>query len=73
TFGHWLVQAKRFAEAEKIYRDDLIMYPKNGWSLKGLYNSLQGQGKLKEATEVNEQFNDAWQWADIKISSSRKY
>lgn len=73
TFGHWLVQAGRFAEAETIYRDDLLMYPMNGWSLKGLHNSLQGQGKLKEAAEVDKQFNDAWQWADIKINSSRKY
>jgi tetratricopeptide (TPR) repeat protein len=73
TFGHWLVQAGRFAEAEKIYREDLLMYPMNGWSLKGLHNSLQGQGKLKEAAEVDKQFNEAWKWADIKITSSRKY
>jgi hypothetical protein len=49
------------------------MYPMNGWSLKGLHNSLQGQGKLKEAAEVDKQFNEAWKWADIKITSSRKY
>jgi hypothetical protein len=73
TFGHWLVQAGRYAEAETIYRDDLLMYPMNGWSLKGLYNSLQGQGKLKEALEVDEQFREAWKWSDITINSSRKY
>lgn len=73
TYGHWLVQAGRFAEAETIYREDLFMYPANGWALKGLYNSLQGQGKLKEAADIGGQFNEAWKWADVTINSSRKF
>ena len=30
------MQAGRFAEAKKVYRDDLARLPENGWSLFGL-------------------------------------
>ena len=73
TLGHWLVQAKRFEEAEKVYQHDLFTFPENGWALKGLYNSLKGQGRRKEADAVKKRFDKAWQWADIKLNSSRVY
>ena len=71
SLGHVLVNAGRFAEAEKVYREDLITYPENGWALMGLCNSLIGQGKMAEARSVKERFNAAWKHADIKIRSSR--
>lgn len=71
SWGHWLVQNKRFEEAEKIYKEDLNTFPESGWSLIGLYNSLKGQGKEDSATAVYKQFQTAWQWADFKIESSR--
>lgn len=71
ALGHWLVKAKRFAEAEDIYRQDLVTFPENGWALMGLYNSLKGQGSDEEAKGVKQRFDKAWQWSDIKISSSR--
>jgi tetratricopeptide (TPR) repeat protein len=73
TLGHWLVQARRFQEAEKVYRQDLVTFPENGWALKGLYNSLKGQRKSKEAKAVKLRFDKAWQWADVRLSSSRVY
>lgn len=73
TLGHVLVQAGRFAEAEKVYEEDMINLPENGWALAGLYNSLKGQDKQDAAAAVKKRFNKAWQWADITISSSRKY
>jgi tetratricopeptide (TPR) repeat protein len=71
TLGHILVKAQRFAEAEKIYREDLEVFPENGWALIGLYNSLKGQQKHTEAEAVKKRFDAAWQWADISIQSSR--
>ena len=47
--GAYLLKLKRPQDAEKIYREDLILNPGNGWSLLGLYQSLQAQGKNKEA------------------------
>jgi tetratricopeptide (TPR) repeat protein len=73
TLGHVLVQAGRYQEAEKVYRKDLETFPNNGWALRGLFNSLSGQGKKAEADKVYEEFKKAWKWADINIASSRVY
>jgi len=43
--GAALLQMGKGAQAEKIYREDLIANPGNGWSLLGLYQSLQAQHK----------------------------
>lgn len=73
SLGHVLVQAKRFAEAERVYLKDLTTFPENGWALRGLYSSLIGQQKHQEAETVRQRFEKAWQWADIRITASRKY
>ena len=48
--GAALIEAKRYAEAEKVYRDDLQQHPHNGWSLLGLQQALAG--KVQELGEV---------------------
>ncbi|MBC7829005.1 MAG: tetratricopeptide repeat protein [Chitinophagaceae bacterium] len=47
--GAYLMKLKRHPEAEKIYREDLVFNPGNGWSLLGLYQTLKAQGKYGEA------------------------
>ncbi|MDF2193621.1 hypothetical protein [Paraflavitalea sp. CAU 1676] len=73
SLGHVLLQAKRFTEAEAIYRDDLKILPENGWALMGLLKSLEGQERNADAELVRQRFEKAWQWADISLTSSRKY
>lgn len=68
--GAALLENKQFAEAEKVYREDLKELKRNGWALMGLYQSLKKQGREKEADEVKLQFKDAWQFADVKLNSS---
>ena len=68
--GVLLLKDGNFIEAEKVYREDLDYYRQNGWSLIGLHESLLGQQKLEEAAQVKKEFDTAWQYADIKISSS---
>jgi tetratricopeptide (TPR) repeat protein len=41
--GYCLLRLGRAAEAEKIYREDLVQNPGNGWSLMGLAQSLKAQ------------------------------
>lgn len=69
--GAVLLEAEQFAEAEKIYREDLQVFKKNGWALKGLATALAKQGKIKEAEVVEQQFAEAWAYADVKIKTSR--
>jgi tetratricopeptide (TPR) repeat protein len=69
--GAVLLEAKRPAEAEKVYRQELQKFPKNGWSLLGLQQSLRAQNKTEEGESVNKEFDAAWAGADIKLTASR--
>ena len=68
--GAVLLKAGKYSDAEKIYLEDLAKYKENGWSLIGLYTSLLKQGRNNEAVGVKKRFDKAWQYADVKISSS---
>jgi len=59
------------AAAEATYRQDLALMPENGWALKGLENALRAQGKAAAADAARARFVEAWQHAEITISSSR--
>jgi tetratricopeptide (TPR) repeat protein len=71
NLGAALLEAGRAEEAEAVYREDLKQYPNNGWSLFGLAESLRAQGKTAEAAEVQQQFELAWQYADVTLNASR--
>jgi len=70
---HWLgaalIDAGRFAEAEKEYRTELADHPHNVWSLYGLKQALAGQGKTDAA--VDEDFEKSSARSDTYITSSR--
>ncbi|HVU17122.1 MAG TPA: hypothetical protein VHD32_09355 [Candidatus Didemnitutus sp.] len=70
SLGAALLRAGEFAEAEKVYREDLARLPGNGWSLYGLSQALRLQAKKAEAAEVEGRFKLAWQKADLVIHSS---
>jgi len=69
--GAVLIDAGKYAEAEKVYRENLEEIPDNGWGLFGLHQALLKQGKNDEAAEVEKRFNEAWKFADIKLTASR--
>ena len=62
-----LLKSGDAAEAEKVFREDLARWPRNGWSLFGLQQSLARQGKDEAAALVNREFAAAWQRADTKL------
>jgi tetratricopeptide (TPR) repeat protein len=68
TLGKALLAAHRPEEAEATYRKDLEQYPRNGWSMFGLAESLKAQGK--DATETSEKFAILWAEADVTLSPS---
>lgn len=71
VLGAIFIQAGELKEAESAYRKDLEYHPQNGWSLFGLVQSLNGQGKTEEAYAVRQQFDEAWADADVVLTSSR--
>jgi tetratricopeptide (TPR) repeat protein len=70
---HWLgaalIEARRFAEAEAVYRKDLEQHPHNGWSLLGLQQALAGQGRVDP--EVDADLAKSWSRADTWTRASR--
>jgi tetratricopeptide (TPR) repeat protein len=70
SLGAALMQQRRFAEAEKVYREDLAQLPENGWSLYGLAESLRQQGKKEEAAPIEARFQKIWAKADLPLHSS---
>jgi tetratricopeptide (TPR) repeat protein len=57
--------------AERTYREDLDIFPNNGWGLRGLESSLRAQGRESEADAVRARFDAAWSHADFDILASR--
>jgi len=70
---HWLgaalIEAGRFADAEKVYRADLDEHPHNGWSLIGLQQALKAQGKVDR--DVDHDLAKSWARADHWTRASR--
>ena len=67
SLGAALLQSGEAARAEQLFRDDLKQWPRNGWGLFGLEQSLRAQGKAQQADDVRRQFNEAWKHADVKL------
>ncbi len=71
SLGQALVDAGKYVSAEQVYRKDLEAYPKNGWSMFGLIQSLEAQGKHDEANKVKVMFDIVWSMADVELQGSR--
>jgi tetratricopeptide (TPR) repeat protein len=71
NLGAVLIEAGRFADAERVYQEDLEVFPRNGWSLYGMAQALRGQQKNQAARRVEEKFEKAWQWSDVSLPGSR--
>lgn len=65
------MHSKDYVEAEKVYREDLTYWTKNGFALNGLSESLKGQNKIQEAEDIKKQFDVAWKYADAELKYSR--
>jgi tetratricopeptide (TPR) repeat protein len=70
---HWLgaalLEAKRPADAERVYREDIADHPHNGWSLLGLQQALKAQGK--STAEIDADLEASWSRSDTWTRASR--
>ncbi len=71
SLGDLYIRMSEYRKAEKVYREDLATFPRNGFALKGLHAALLGQQKDEEAIMVMKQFNEAWKYADVVLEYSR--
>ena len=70
TLGAVYFRAERYADAERVYREDLEKWPSNGWSLYGLAHSLNRQGKTGQADEAFAAHEAAWKNADKPLRTT---
>jgi tetratricopeptide (TPR) repeat protein len=70
ALGAVLVRAKRWSEAEAVYREDLGRNAENGWALWGLERSLREQRRFAEADAVRARFKKAWKRADVSLETT---
>jgi tetratricopeptide (TPR) repeat protein len=66
-----LIKEKRFEEALSMLAEDLQKHKKNGWALAGMVRVLEGMGNTEKATHIKKEFEAAWKYADVTITSSR--
>lgn len=71
VLGALLLAAGQSAEAEAVYREDLVKYPENGWSLFGLAESLRAQDREPDADAAMARFRAAWSAGDAELHASR--
>jgi tetratricopeptide (TPR) repeat protein len=65
--GNALLRAKKYKQAEEIFKKDLVINPQNGWSLMGLqmvYKAANNNGAL---ANVNSRIKDAWIIKDTNV------
>ncbi|MBT8486797.1 MAG: tetratricopeptide repeat protein [Phycisphaerales bacterium] len=70
TLGAVYMKAGRYADAERVYRDDLDKWEGNGWSLYGLARALEEQGRTEEAIATRAAYDRAWSSAERPIMTS---
>jgi hypothetical protein len=68
--GNCLLKMNQAAAAEKVYRDDLIANPGNGWSQLGLYNSLKAQHQRAAAAKYKMLYQQAFAAGDVQPVAS---
>jgi tetratricopeptide (TPR) repeat protein len=66
SLGAALLRAKRYADAERVFRDDLARNPNNARSLFGVWQALVATKKPAAAAE--KQFREAWKHADVQLT-----
>ncbi len=69
--GAALLRGGQPGKAEIVYRADLGKNPRNGWAQFGLMQSLRAQRKDREADDVEKQWQQAWEHADVTLTASR--
>ena len=69
--GAALLEAGHARDAADVYRQDLGIYPDNGWSLYGLAQAQRELGEARAAADSGRRYAAAWQWADMPLTASR--
>jgi tetratricopeptide (TPR) repeat protein len=65
--GAALLRTGHAAEAEKVFREDLLRTPHNPRSLFGLAKALEAQHRAADAKKTQTEFDSIWKGSEIKL------
>jgi tetratricopeptide (TPR) repeat protein len=68
--GHYLLKMNKAAQAEQVYRQDLVANPGNGWSLVGLFYAAKTRHDNIAAASYVTKYRQAFASADIEPPAS---
>ena len=68
ALGRAQLRAGKPSDAQRTYEHQLGETPKSGWTLFGLAQSLEAQGK--DASGVETRFDESWSRADVELTGS---
>ena len=54
----------------QVYKEDLVVYPENGWSLHGLSEAYHRQFNFVQVDKLKPRYEKVWKAADVQIESS---
>ncbi|MEO7966500.1 MAG: hypothetical protein ABIT38_21590, partial [Gemmatimonadaceae bacterium] len=66
--GATLLRAGRAADAERVFRQDLVKHVGSPWALHGVWRSLDAM-KSPNAAAAKQAFDDAWKSADVALGA----
>jgi|TARA_B110000438_G_scaffold40096_1_gene40017 tetratricopeptide (TPR) repeat protein len=69
SLGKALLASGNASEAERVFKENLTRYPRNGWAMYGLIDALKAQNK--DSSEIQQRFDIVWANADVTLTSPR--
>ena len=71
--GNAYLLTGKYSAARSVFLNDLKTNNENGWSLFGLYRSLQGEKKKTESQKIHARFKKAFAKTDIELSAPIRF
>ena len=68
SLGGLLLLNQHYEKAEKIFREELKIHPKNGRALYGLSEALKGQNKHYDYFWTSQEFQKVWLYSDVTLT-----
>ena len=71
NLGAVQVEAKKYQDAIRTFKEDLEVFPRNGWALHGMQMAYANLNESQKVSEIKDQLKEIWATADTDITNAR--